>query len=53
MIMKDFEHVYIFQIRDSVLVIYRDGEPVAEFEQDLFPHIIEMLAQQLKYPCEI
>jgi hypothetical protein len=42
------EHIDLAVIQDGKLVIYRDGQRVAEFEPRVFPQIILDLATELK-----
>jgi len=39
-------------IQDGKLVIYRDGERVAEFGPDMFPALILKMAQELKHASQ-
>jgi len=52
MIDKDFDVLDIFVIQNGNLVIYRDGQRVAEFEPDVFPSIILALAKELRHPTK-
>lgn len=39
-------------IREGKLVIFRNGEPVADFDRDEFPALILKLATELRYPTK-
>lgn len=43
------EHIDLAVIQDGKLVIYRDGERVAEFASDMFPALILKMAEELKH----
>jgi hypothetical protein len=43
------EHIDLAVIQAGKLVIYRDGERVAEFDPDMFPALILKMAQELKH----
>ena len=43
------DHIDLAVIQDGKLVIYRDGELVAEFSSDMFPALILKMAEELKH----